>query len=222
MTASASLTAQQRDERGKNGARALRRTGRVPAIIYGHGDENQAISLEHLELEKLLATISVENTLVDLTFEGGAPVRTLIREVQWHPYKPVVLHVDFLQIHAGEKLKLNVPVRLAGTPYGVETEGGMLDQVLHELEIECLPRDIPEVAEVDISALRIGDVIRVRDISMPNVRVLNDEELAICAIHPPAVAAAEEGATEADGVGGSVEPELIRRGREDDDTADQA
>lgn len=222
MTATASLTAQERAERGKNAARALRRTGRVPAIIYGHGDENHAISLDHLELEKLLATISVENTLVDLQFDGTQPVRTLIREVQWHPYKSTVLHVDFLQIHAGEKLKLNVPVRLVGQAYGVDTDGGVLDQVLHDLEVECLPSDIPDAAEVDVSEMRIGDVLRVRDVTMPNVRILNDDELAICAVHPPAVTATEESAVEAEGAGGDVEPELIRRRREDDETADEA
>jgi large subunit ribosomal protein L25 len=216
MTANTSLSASTRENHGKNAARALRRTGRVPGIVYGHGDANRSISLDQLELEKLLGTISVENTLIDLQLDGQ-PVRTLIREVQWHPYKPTVLHVDFLEIHAGEKLKLNVPIRIVGTPFGVSAEGGVLDQVLHDLEVECLPRHIPDAAEVDVSELKVGDVLRVRDISMPN-----DEELAVLSIHAPSVAALEEGAEAEDTVGGEAEPELIRKPRGDDETADQA
>jgi large subunit ribosomal protein L25 len=222
MTATANLGARQRDERGKNAARVLRRSGRVPAIVYGHGDENTSLSLDAFELTKLLSSISVANTLVDLEVEGGETLRTLIREVQWHPYKPAVLHVDFMQIHAGQKLTLNVPVRLVGTPAGVANEGGVLDVVLHELHVECLPRDIPEVIEVDVSEMNIGDVLRVHDVSAPNATILNDGELAICSVHAPTVAALPEAAEAEDTIGGEVEPELVRKSRGDEETPDVA
>lgn len=210
------LNARPRAERGKGAARELRREGRVPAVIYGHGEETRSLSVDSHELEKLLATISVENTLIELAIEGADTARALIREVQWHPFRPQVLHLDFYQIHAGEKLRLHVPVRLHGTPAGVVEDGGVLQQVLHDLEIECLPRDIPEVVEVDVSELRIADAINVRDIDLPNVRILNDEELTICSVTPPTVAALPETPEEEEGVG-EVEPVLIRRRGEDAD-----
>jgi large subunit ribosomal protein L25 len=206
----ATLSVSPRQERGKNAARALRRTGRVPAVMYGHGDATHALSVDALELERLLTSISVENTLIDVRIEGGDTSRALIRQVQWHPYKPIVLHVDFYQIHAGERLKLDVPVRLLGTPIGVRDEGGVLQQVLHELHIECLPRHIPEAAEVNVDNLSIGDVVYVREVSLPDVTILNAEDLVICSVIGPTVVALPEEPVEEEGVG-DVEPELIRR-----------
>jgi large subunit ribosomal protein L25 len=214
----ATLTVAPRSERGKNAARALRRSGRVPAVMYGHGEETREISVDALELERLLSSISVENTLIDLRLDGGATARALIREVQWHPFKPIVLHVDFLQIHAGEAIKLDVPVRLLGPPIGVREHGGVLQQSLHELHVECLPRHIPEVVEVDVAGLEIGDAIYVRDIQLPNVTILNDVDLAICSVTGPTVAALPEEpeVEEEEGVG-EVEPELIRRRGEEEE-----
>jgi large subunit ribosomal protein L25 len=214
MSASATLSVAPRSERGKSAARTLRRNGRIPAVIYGHGDETRELSIDALELERLIAHISIENTLIDLQVEGGEPVRALIRDVQWHPYKPQVLHVDFYQIHAGEAIKLDVPVRLVGTPVGVSEQGGVLQQVLHALHIECLPRNIPDVLEIDIAHLNIGDVVYVRDVQIPDVTIHNDGDLSIASVAGPTVAALPEApTTEAD-----VEPELVRKpGEEADD-----
>lgn len=212
----ATLNADTRTEHGKGAARRLRRAGRVPAILYGHGDETRALSVDALELEKLLTSINVENTLIDVAVGGGAPTRALIREVQSHPYKPEVLHLDLLQIHAGEKLRLQVPIRLTGNAEGVRN-GGTLDQSVYELDVECLPGDIPDAAEVDISALAIGDSIRVRDVSLPGVKVLNDDDLTVAAVLPPAVQALPETPESEDGPVGAVQPELIRDRAEDAD-----
>ncbi|HEX2095498.1 MAG TPA: 50S ribosomal protein L25 [Longimicrobiaceae bacterium] len=201
------MSASPRTDRGKNAARALRRTGRVPVVVYGHGDETQTLSVDALELEKLLGSIQVENTLIELAVEGGATTRALIREVQMHPYKPEVLHMDLLQVHAGEKLRLHVPVRLSGTPLGVRNSGGVLDQVLYDLEIECLPRNIPDVVEVDVGHLEIGESARVRDVSLPDVAILNDPDLPIASVVPPTVPVEPVGP---DDTGASVEPELVR------------
>jgi large subunit ribosomal protein L25 len=201
----ATLSATERSSRGKNAARVLRREGRVPAVLYGRGDATRTLSVDALELEKLLASISAESTLIDVAVEGQS-TRALIREVQWHPFRPLVLHVDFLQVHAGEPLKLDVPVRLVGTPVGVREDGGVLQQVLHELHIECLPRYIPDGIEVNVEELKIGDSVHVGDISVPNVTIHNAVDLSVCSVTPPSVAALPvEPTAEAD-----VEPELLR------------
>jgi large subunit ribosomal protein L25 len=211
----ATLTAEARQGGGKSAARALRRAGKVPAVVYGHGDETRPLAVDAHQLQKLLASISVENTIIDLTIDGGKATPALIREVQYHPTRLEVLHLDFLQVHAGEKITLTIPVRLHGSPKGVRDEGGVLQQVLHELQVECLPRDIPEGIDVEIGELGIGDAIHIRDIEVPKVRVLNDADLTICSVTPPTVAALPEDEVAEDTVGGEVEPELIRdRGAE--------
>ena len=216
----ATLTARPRSERGKNAARALRRSGRIPAVSYGHGEETRALSVDALELEKLLASISVDNTLIELQVEGGGTARALIREVQHDPVKPVVLHIDFYQVHAGERLTLQIPLRLLGIPFGVREQGGVLDQVMYDLEIECLPANIPAAAELDVSALDIGDSLRIRDIRLPNVEVLNDEDLTVCSVTAPTVVEEPEEPETELGIGEIEEPELIRDHAEDAEEVD--
>lgn len=212
----ATLSARLRDGRGKNAAREVRRQGRVPAVIYGHGDQPRALSVDALELEKLLATISVENTLIDLDVEGAGTERALIREVQMHPYRPEVLHLDLFHVHAGEKIHLQIPVRLTGIPVGVRVSGGVLDQVLYDLEVECLPGDIPDVVEVDVTGLDVGESLRVRDVPLPGVRVINDPDLPVVSVVSPTVPARSETA-ETDV--GAPSPALIRdRAAERDNT----
>lgn len=209
------LNARSREERGKGAARALRRSGRIPAVVYGHGDDTRALSVEARELEKLVSSISVENTLVDLVVEDAAPAPALIREVQYHPVRPEILHVDLYQVHAGEKIHLEIPIRFSGAPYGVREEGGILQEVLRELHVECLPRDIPEAVDVDVTELRIGDAVHIRDLELVNARILNDESLVVCTVAAPTVAALPETAETEEGIGGEVEPELVRDRRDD-------
>lgn len=208
----ATLSAQPREERGKNAMRRLRSEGLVPAVLYGHRDETRTLTLRAQELDKLLASISVENTIIDLTIDGGRPVQTLVREVQRHPAKRVVQHIDFLLIHAGEKISLEIPVRLHGSPIGVRDNGGILQEVLREIHVECLPRDIPEAIDIEIGDLDIGGAVHVRDVSIPNVKILNDEDLVIASVMAPTVAALpeDEGGEEAAG-----EPEVIGRAEEE-------
>lgn len=214
--AAATLNAQPREQTGKGVARKLRREGRVPAIVYGHGDETRPLTIDAHELEKLLSTISVENTLIDLKIEGTRKATpALIREVQYHPVRSQVLHIDLYQVHAGEKIHLEIPIRLTGTPAGVREDGGILQEVLRELHVECLPKDIPEALEFDVSEMRIGDAVHVSDLSAPNVRILNDADLVVCTVTPPTVVELPETPETEEGVGGEVEPELIRDRRED-------
>jgi large subunit ribosomal protein L25 len=208
------LKAQLRDERGKGAARQLRASGRIPATMYGHGDETRTLSLDAKEFERLTSGISTESTIVDVEIDGGKKIPALIREVQKHPFRPDVLHVDFFQVHAGEKIKLTIPVRVTGNPAGVRNSGGVLQHSLHELEIECLPRDIPEGVEVDVTELEIGDTIHVRDLDIPKVKVFNDPDLSVCSVTMPTVAKVDEDA-EAEAADGVEEPEVI--GRESSD-----
>lgn len=203
--ASATLNAQLRDQHGKGAARKLRAAGRVPAVLYGHGDANRPLSLNALEVEKLFKSISVANTVVTLTLDGGDSADALVREVQTHPFKPEVLHVDFIQLHAGEPIKLQVPVRLTGSPVGVRDEGGILDQLIHDLEIECLPRDIPEAAEIDVSELHMGQQVHVSDVRLPRAKVTLDDDVVIARIAGPTVASLDAPDTMDEG---SAEPEL--------------
>jgi large subunit ribosomal protein L25 len=199
MAETRTLKAALRNDAGKGVARKLRSAGRLPAILYGHGDQTRALSLNAHELELLVAAVSVENTILRLDIEGHGTEDVLIRDVQMHPYKPEILHVDFLQVHAGEVIRLQIPVRLRGMAAGVRDSGGVLDHVLYDLEVECLPRNIPEVVEVDVSGLEIGDSIRVGDVSLPDVKILNDPELPIVAVAHPTKRAEDEEAVPAEG-----------------------
>ena len=181
----ATLNATARTGSGKGGARKLRASGKVPAVVYGHGDKNVPLALDRHELELLLHAISVENTVVSLVTDGGAGKDVLIRDVQMHPYRPEVLHVDFIQLHAGEVIRMKIPVRLSGNPAGVRDEGAVLDQVIYDIEVECLPGNIPEAFEVDVSNLGVGESVRVHEVSLPNVRILADGELPIASVVPP-------------------------------------
>lgn len=206
--ANATLKASRRDQSGKGAARKLRGTGRIPAVLYGHGDRTESLSLDAHELELLLNHISSGSTLISLDIDGRR-TDVLIRELQKHPFKPEVQHVDFLQVHGDETLTLSVPVRLTGTPTGVRDDGGVLDQVLYELEIECLPRHIPEALDIDISALKVGEQLRVHDVSMPNVTILNDGDLPIASVLEPRTPTAEDVA-DAAATAAAAEPEVVR------------
>lgn len=194
----ATLTASLRNDTGKGAARKLRAAGRVPAVAYGHGVEGRSLSVNAHELELLLNAINPENTIIDLRVDGAKPAQALIRQVQRHPSRQVILHVDLFQVRAGEKLHVEVPVRVNGTPKGVLEQQGVLQEVLRELTVECLPKDIPAAIEIDVAGLGLGDAIHVSDITVPNASILNDPELVICHVAAPIVADLPEAAGEAE------------------------
>lgn len=211
MATHAVLKAVPRTDRGKGAARRLRAAGWTPAVVYGHGEESRTLSVDSLELERLFSRIAIESTLIQLEIDGQPGMRVLVREVQEHPYRPEVLHVDFYQVHAGERVNVDVPLRLVGTSEGVR-EGGVLDQVLHTLAVRCLPDRIPEAIEVDVSALKVGDSLHVRDVVLPaGVELHDDPDATVCTVGTPTVAALESGSEGSEGVGGEVEPELVRK-----------
>src|SRR5690606_889754 len=174
---------------GKSVTRKLRAAGEVPAVAYGHGVDNRTLSVNAHELNLLLATINAENTIIDLRVEGAGSAQVLIREVQRHPSRPIILHLDLFQVRAGEKLHVGVPILLHGTPVGVRESGGLLQEVLRELTVECLPSDIPQAIEIDVGHLELGQSIHVSDVQLENATILNDPELVICTVSTPTVAA---------------------------------
>ena len=208
MASKANLEAATRTDTGKGAARALRRQGRVPGVVYGHGREPAAITVEGLALQKTLQVLAGATTLVDLSLDGQAPVKVLVREIQRNPVKPIeVLHLDLHEVRTDEKVTLEAQVRLIGTADGVRNFGGVLDQVLHTLTIRVFPQDIPEHIDLDVTALTIGHSLFVRDVSVPKVEILNDPSLPICSV---VGARAEETPTPV-AEPTTAEPELIRK-----------
>lgn len=201
----AKLNLLRRGESGKGAARKLRRAGRVPGVIYGGGDEPVMVSMEARETLQLFQSIPVDNTILHLSLDGEAgPEQALVREVQVHPYRTELLHVDFLRIQRGVPIEVHVPVRLRGVPDGVRNDGGVLDQVAHDITVKCIPSLIPEAIEVEVTQLGLGDVLRAGDIVMPEgVDNLVDPERMICGV-AAARLAPEELEEEEEGV--EVEP----------------
>lgn len=216
----ATLQVEMRDGRGKGDARKLRADGRIPANIYGHGIDSIAVATSAHEFDALTSKISVENTLVELELEGKSR-QVLIREIQRHPYKSQVLHIDFFAIRADEKIKVSVPVHVTGTASGVKNAGGVLQQALHEVEIEVLPSEIPEAFEIDVSALEIGDSLHVSDLDTMGFETAEAPERTIVTVQPPRILEEpDEEEDELEALEG-LEPEVITaRDEEEGDEAD--
>jgi large subunit ribosomal protein L25 len=213
--ASAQLSATPRDGTGKGSARSLRARGQVPAIIYGHGREPQPLAIDTRELEKLLSKISAESTVIELSMDGKS-ARTLIREIQRHPFKRQILHVDFQELVAGEKVTVRIPIVLTGVPEGVRVDAGILDQVMRELEIEVDPANIPNHVEVDVNPLRIGDSVHVRDIALPEgVELVGEPDSTVCVVSAPRAVVETVAATEEVEV--AAEPEVIGKAKKDEE-----
>ena len=211
------LAAEPREAHKKTGARALRRAGRVPAILYGHGAEPRPLAVEAVELGHLLERIHPESTIVEVAL-GDTTVRALIREIQRHPLKPGIVHIDFQEIHAGEKIRIEIPVHLTGIPEGVRNQGGTLDQVLRTIQIEVDPTQIPENVELDVTALVIGKSLHISDLNIPGVEILADPTLTVCTVVAPRVEevvapAPVEGAVVAPEAEAVAEPEVIKKGK---------
>ncbi|MGD2154392.1 MAG: 50S ribosomal protein L25/general stress protein Ctc [Gemmatimonadales bacterium] len=226
MATTLTLQAKSRTETGKGAARTLRRQGYVPGVIYGHGEQTRACQIERKQIEKLIMSGSHESQIIDLKLDGGAASSVLIREVQVHPYRPEVLHIDFLTVRKGEKVKLEVPVRLVGVAPGVK-EGGIMEHLRHDVEIRCIPSKIPEALELDISGLDIGDSITVADLRVPDeVEILTDAAATIASVVPPAVLRVEEEVAEEVEVEGVVEeeeaePGVVGRGKPAEEEASE-
>lgn len=223
MTITKSLKASMRDAGGKGAARKLRRDGRVPAVLYGKDMDSVSLSLDAMEVEHLFQAISVENTIVELQVEGGESHQTLVREIQSHPFRYELVHIDFLRIQSDVAVDVEVPVELIGTPQGVKHQGGVLEQIVHELPVRCLPSLIPEIIEVDVTAMEIDDSLHLSDIELPEgVEPTIDLERTLCVVAAPRAVIEEDEEEEEEGVEGlepgeAPEPEVVGEGEDEDE-----
>ena len=201
------LKATTRSESGKGAARKLRASGSVPAVVYGGDEEALPLTVDSNEAYNLFQRISVENTIVTLDVKGvKGGIQTLVREIQAHPFRPEILHIDFLRIQAGVAIEVEIPVQLTGTPVGVKNQGGILDQVLHTITVRSIPSKIPEVIEVDIEELEVGQSLHVGEIGLDkDLEVLTDLERTVVQVAYPRV---EEEPEEGE-LDEALEPELI-------------
>ncbi len=209
MAKQVTLSARHRTDVGRNSVKQLRTRGSVPAVIYGHKDQPANLEINAREINKLLAHAVGENILVELQIAGdkGATSKlSLIQEVQHHPVRREILHVDFLEVATDEVLHTEVPVEPTGEADGVKNYGGLLEHSLRSLHIECLPKDLPEIILVDVSALGVNQSLHVRDIPLPQgVKATSDPDLTVFIV--------AESKTEVEPVAAAVSsagPEVIR------------
>jgi large subunit ribosomal protein L25 len=188
MSTQATLNAEPREGIKKGANRKLRVTGRVPAVLYGKDQEPTLLSVDAREAERLFQQISVENTIIDLRVKGGdgSKIQALVREVQVGAVRPDLVHIDFYKIQAGVKLEVEIPIELVGIPNGVRQEGGILELIVHEVPVRCLPDQIPESIQIDVTGLNLMDSLHVSDLKVPEgVEVLMDPERTLCLISVP-------------------------------------
>lgn len=213
MSKQLKLSAQPRAGVGRTAVKKIKAQGLVPAVIYGGHDEPINLSVNKREITSLLAHATSEHVLVDLQIGEGADSRSalaLIQEVQHHPLRRDVLHVDFHAVRADEKLHAEIPVEPYGEASGVKNFGGILEINLHAIEIECLPKDLPEMIRIDVSNLNVGEGIHIKDIQFPEgVTPRGDAELTVVRVAAPKVEA------EATAGGDVAAPEVLKEKKDD-------
>jgi large subunit ribosomal protein L25 len=181
------LHAELRNKKGDSSTKALRRQGKVPAVFYIHDEDTVPISVDEKELHHL---IQKKSNILDVIFPDGKVQKSILREVQKDPVTDHILHVDLMGIKLTEKVRLTIPVVLMGTPAGVK-EGGILEHLLREVEVEGLPLDIPDRIEIDVSNLNIGHVLTLKDVPIERVRVITSLQQAVANVVQPKVAKVE-------------------------------
>ncbi len=212
------VQAENRTEFGKNVNRRLRATGRIPGVVYGSSLEPIHVSVDPVDVIRILHSESGHNTIFKLKVDDRL-TDVLIRDLQLDPLKGTLIHADFHAVALDKAMEFQVPVGVQGTAVGVKNHGGILDIVLREIDVECLPREVPDSIVVDISELEIGDSIRVSDLVVDEaVKILSDEDLVVVHVVPPRVEVEEEVLLEEEE---GVEPELIRKGRAEEEAGEE-
>jgi large subunit ribosomal protein L25 len=216
------LEAEPRKPGTKNDARRVRKAGRIPAVVYGAGKDSSPVSVDPRQVARILHSASGHNTIFDLSL-GGERTKAMIVDWQYEPIKGSLLHIDLKRIAMDQKLRVNVPVVLKGEAAGVKQQGGILEQTLREVEVECLPQDIPTEIKLDVSELVFGKVLRVQDLPKSDkLTYVSDENQPVAHIisvkeevaPTPEAAAAEAAAP--------TEPEVIKKGKQEEEGAEEA
>jgi large subunit ribosomal protein L25 len=211
------LDAQPRTAGNKNHARRVRVSGKVPGVLYGAGKETLSLSLDPRQVSRILYSQTGHNTIFELALEGGERTQAMIVDWQYEPIKGALLHIDLKRIAMDRKLRVSVPIVLKGEAEGVKQQGGILEQLLREVEIECLPADIPSAIEADVSELVLGKVLRVEDLPHSDkLKFLTDANQPVAhvtTVKEEVVVAPEAVAAEAGAV--PAEPEVIKKGKQE-------
>jgi large subunit ribosomal protein L25 len=210
------LEAQPRDGGTKNDARRVRRGGKIPAVVYGAGHKAMPVSVDPRQVSRILHSATGHNTVFDLALDGERS-KAMIVDWQYEPIKGSLLHIDLQRIAMDQKLRVNVPIELVGEPAGVKQQGGILEQITREVEVECLPGDIPNQIDLNVSELVFGVVLRVSDLPKNDkLRYVTDPEQPVAHI----ISIKEEEVPTAEAVTGEAaaapaEPEVIKKGKQE-------
>ncbi len=220
------MEAQTREVRGKGGARSTRRAGQIPAVVYGARKDPVALSVNPRSVEMVLKSEHGHNVILTLDIKGKGKTSAMIRDWQVDPVKGNLLHVDFLRIALDEKIRVKVAVHFEGNPVGVREQGGHLEVVNREVEIECLPGDIPEEFRVDVSSLELGKGTHVSGLSIDTSKITVLTDSGQILIHVVAPRVVEEEPTEEEAAAAAeaapAEPEVAKRGKADEEEGDKA
>jgi len=204
------VTAEIRNQTGKNAARRLRAAGKIPAILYGRQEDSVALSLNPKELSAILHSGTGHNTIFSLEIQDRGTTSVMIKDWQFDPIKDNLLHADLVRIVMDKALQVKVPITAVGEAKGVKVQGGIFEFVLREVEVECLPSDIPEHITIDVSNLEIGANFRVSDLPLdPKIKILSEADLVVAHVIAPKEEKVPEPAVEA----GVAEPEVIKKGK---------
>jgi len=219
MTQVQAVEVEARQDFGKNAARRLRRAGRIPAVVYGGGGPSIPVAVDPKQILQILHSQSGHNAIFTLEIRGKAPARVMIRDWQTEPVDGHLLHVDLVRIARDAKLKLQVPIQVIGEPVGVKVQGGIFEFVLREVDVECLPDDIPERFVAEVSGLELGKSFRVSDLaSDPKVKILTDATRVIA--HVVEMRAEEVKPAAEEAAAAPEEPEVIRKGKAEEEEAE--
>jgi large subunit ribosomal protein L25 len=216
VTDNNTLEAQPRNAGTKNDARRVRAGGKIPAVVYGAGQDSVSVAVDPRQVKRILNSETGHNTIFDLALDGGTKTKAMIVDWQYEPIKGNLLHIDLKRIAMDKKLAVMVPIELTGEPAGVKQQGGILEQMLREVEVECLPADIPSHIDVDVSELVFGKVLRVIDLPhSEKLKFLTDENQPVAhvtTVKEEVVATPEAVAAEATT---PAEPEVIKKGKQE-------
>jgi large subunit ribosomal protein L25 len=214
------ITAKGREDRGKNAARRLRRQGLVPGIVYGGKGDNVAVAVDPKALQKVLRSEAGRNSILKLDIAGTAATSAILKSWQVDPIKESFLHADFYRIAMDVAIRVTVPIHIVGEARGVKVDAGILELIMRDIEVECLPGDIPERIDVDVSDLGINDGLRVSDLSASaKVKVLSPSDQVV--VHVVSVkeevAAPAAGTVEAEAAATPTEPEVMKKGKKEEE-----
>jgi len=210
------LKGARREQIGKGGARKARAAGQIPAVLYGHGETPQPVAVEFREFEVALRNHKGSNAIVNLNV-AGTEVTALVRDVQYDPLSRAIIHLDFQHISLTETVEVKVGLHFTGLAVGVKDGGGILEHILRDVEVRCLPTAIPASIDIDVSHLNIGDSVHVRDLQAANVEILNDPDTTLATVVPPTVMEEKPAEAAAETVEGATEPELsVERGKKEE------